>query len=124
MKRKTNLYNEICKLDNIIFMTNMVCKNSKNKKKVNTFEKYKIEHIVNIKNRLDSKNYIPNNFNIFMISDPRVRIIMNQSLEDKIINHLVSHHVLNKVFENTFTDSMIATRRGKGISYGVKLLKK
>ena len=124
MKRKNNLYEEICDIDNIINMNNMVCRHSKNKKKVNIFEKKKIEHIVNIKNRLESRNYIPNNFNIFMISDPRVRIIMNQTLEDKIINHLVSYHILNKVFENTFTNAMIATRKGKGIRYGVDLLKK
>ena len=49
---------------------------------------------------------------------------MNQTLEDKIINHLVSYYILNEVFENTFTDSMIATRKGKGIRYGVDLLKK
>ena len=124
MKRVNNIYKDICDLNNIINMTNIVCKNSKNKKKVNNFEKYKCEHIVNIKNRLESRNYIPNDYNIFMISDPKVRIIMNQSLEDKIINHLVSYYILNKVFENTFTDSMIATRKGKGISYGVRLLKK
>ena len=119
-----NLYDEICKLENIISMTNMVCKHSKNKKKVNNFEKYKIEHIVSIKNKLDSKNYVPGSFNIFMISDPKVRIIMNQSIEDKIINHLVSYYILNKVFENTFTESMIATRKGRGIRYGVELLRK
>lgn len=124
MKRLNNIYQDICNLDNIINMTNMVLKNSKNKKKVNNFEKYKMEHIINIKNRLESKNYIPDKFSIFMISDPKVRIIMNQTLEDKIINHLVSYHFLNKAFENTFTNSMIATRKGKGIAYGVNLLKK
>ena len=115
MKRVNNIYNNICDLNNIIDMTNMVCKNTKNKKKVNNFEKKKIEHIVNIKNKLDSKNYISSNFNIFMINDPKVKII---------INHLISYYILNEVFENTFTDSMIATRKGKGIRYGVDLLKK
>lgn len=41
MKRTSNLYNKITKLDVIIEMTNRVCKNVKNKSKVDKFETYK-----------------------------------------------------------------------------------
>lgn len=124
MKRKNNLYKNICDLNNIIEMTNTVCKTTKNKKKVEKFEAYKMEHIMNIKNRLDSKNIKIGKYNIFMINDPKTRIIMNQDIEDKIINHLVGKYILNNVFENKFTNSMIATRKKYGTSYGIKLLKK
>ena len=115
-----NLYN----LDNIIEMTNKVLKNTTNKKKVNKFENYKMEHIINIKNRLESRNFNFNNYKIFMITDPKYRIIMDMDLEDKIINHLVSKYILIETFENKYTDNMVATRIGKGTSYGIKLLKK
>ena len=124
MKRVNNLYRSICDLDNIIEMTNIVCKNTKNKKKVEKFETYKMEHIINIKNKLESKDFQFDKYNIFMISDPKVRIIMNQTIEDKIINHLVAKYILIKVFEPKFTNSMIATRKNYGISYGIKILKK
>ena len=48
MKRLNNLYEEACKLDNIVKMTNKVCTKVKNKEKVNKFETYKSEHILNI----------------------------------------------------------------------------
>ena len=124
MKRLNNLYQETYKLENIIKMTDKVLKNVKNKKKVNNFETYKMEHIINIKNRLESKNIKFNKYNIFMITDPKHRIVMAQDIEDKIINHLVAEYILVKTFETKYTDSQIATRIGKGTSYGIKLLKK
>ena len=124
MKKYNNLYKDICDLDNIINITNKVCKTVRNKKKVNNFETYKVEHICNIKNRLDNKNYNFDKYNIFMITDPKCRIVMAQNIEDKIINHLVAEYILVKVFDNKFTNYMCATRKGKGVLYGVNLLKK
>ena len=124
MKRLNNLYDDMCDLDNIIRMTDKVCSRVRNKKLVDRFETYKAEHIVNIKNRLDSRNVKFNRYNIFMITDPKCRIVMSLNIEDKIINHLVSEYILVKVFENKFTNNMVATRINKGTSYGIKLLKR
>ena len=47
MKRASNLYNKITKLDTIIQMTNKVCKNVRNKRIIDRFGTYKSEHIIN-----------------------------------------------------------------------------
>ncbi len=124
MKRLNNLYKETYDLGNIINMTNKVCCKVRNKNKVEKFELYKSEHIINIKNRLKNKNIILDKYNIFMITDPKCRIVMSQEIEDKIINHLVAEYILVKTFENKYPESMCATRIGKGTHYGIKLLKK
>ena len=124
MKRTNNLYKEVTNIDNIIKMTNKVCSRVKNRRKVNNFETYKMEHICNIKRKLDSRNLKYVKYNIFMIKDPKCRIVMAEEIEDKIINHLIAEYVLVKVFENKYTDSMCATRIGKGTLYGINLLKK
>ena len=67
MKRLNNLYEETCKLDNIIEMTNKVCTRVKNKEKVNKFENYKMEHIYNIYKRLSERNTNVGKYNIFMM---------------------------------------------------------
>lgn len=41
MKRKNNLYSNIYKFENILSCFNEVCKNTKNKNRVNEFKKYK-----------------------------------------------------------------------------------
>ena len=124
MKRLNNLYDNTYNLDNIMKMTDRVCTRVNNKEKVARFEIYKSEHIVNIYNRLKNRNFELGKYNIFMITDPKCRIVMAQEIEDKIVNHLISEYNLVKTFEPKFTNSMIATRVGKGTLYGVKLLKK
>ena len=124
MKRSNNLYKEACDFNNIVKMTNKICYTVKNKRKVNWFEIYKTEHLYNIKKRLDDRDLNVGKYNIFMITDPKCRIVMAQEIEDKIINHLIAEYVLVKVFEPRYTYSMCATRVGKGTLYGVKLLKK
>ena len=124
MKRVGNLYNTVTNIDNIIKMTNKILSKTRNKKKVEIFEKHKMEHICNIKRRLDNRDFSFGKYNIFMIKDPKVRIVMALELEDKIINHLIAEYILVKVFEPKYTDNICATRIGKGTSYGIKLLKK
>ena len=123
MKRLNNLYKEVCKLDNIVKMTNKVCTRVRNKNKVDKFETYKIEHIFSIYKRLNERNLDVGKYNIFMITDPKCRIVMAQNIEDKIINHLIADYILVKTFENKYTPFMCATRIGKGTLYGVRLLK-
>lgn len=124
MKRFNNLYNSVTDIDNIIEMTNKILSRTRNKKKVEIFEQHKIEHICNIKKRLDNREFRFSKYNIFMISDPKARIVMAEELEDKIINHLIAEYVLVKVFEKKYTDNICATRVGKGTAYALKLLRK
>lgn len=124
MKRLNNLYNDACKFENIVKMTNKVCIRVKNKEKVNKFENYKAEHIFNIYKRLNENNLNIGKYNIFMITDPKCRIVMAQEIEDKIINHLIAEYVLVKTFESKYGSSMCATRIGKGTLYGIQMLKK
>ena len=124
MKRISNIYKDVCDIDNIIHMTDMVLSKIRNKNKKEEFILHKIEHIANIKERLESKNIEFNEYNIFLITDPKCRIILSQNIEDKIINHLIAKHILIRTFESKFIDSMCATRLGRGTSYAIKLMKK
>lgn len=125
MKRVNNIYNKITSLPNIIDMyDNKVRINTKNKGKIEKFEDYYTENIIHIKNILDNKQYDGGKYNLFVIKEPKVRIIMSQNIGDKIINHLVSKYFLVDIFDKTLINGNISTRIGKGSHYGIKLLKK
>ena len=72
--------------------------NIKNKEKIERFEDYFSINIINIKNIISNNNYVPNKYHIFIIREPKIRVIMSQSIKDKIINHLVSYYFLEYVF--------------------------
>ena len=125
MKRVNKIYNDITSLENIMNMYDTKVKpNTKNKIKIEKFDDYYTENIMSIKNILDNKVYDGGKYNLFVIKDPKVRLIMSQNIGDKIINHLVSHYFLVKYFDKSLINENVSTRVDKGLHYGMKLLKK
>ena len=125
MKQVNSIYDNIVDTQKIMKMYDKRIRiNTKNKTKLLRFEYNYVSNIVYIKNILEDRKYIPGKYNIFIIKEPKLRLIMSQNIIDKIINHLVSEYLLVEVFDKTLIDSNIATRKNKGTDYGVKLLKK
>ena len=124
MKRIDNLYTKIVDIKEIQNMYDKRIKiNTKNKLKLEKFENNYVSNIIYIKNILKDKNYIPGRYNIFLVKEPKLRLVMSQNIIDKVINHMVSEYFLVDVFENSFIEENIATRKNKGTHYGIKLLK-
>lgn len=125
MKRINHIYNKINDIDIIMNMYDkVVSKNTKNKRKIEKFNDYYSCNIINIKNIIQSKNYIPGKYNIFFIYEPKLRIIMSQNIKDKLINHLVAKYFLVDTLDKTFIETNIATRINKGTHYGLMTTKK
>ena len=121
MKRKGNLYQEIYKFENILNAFNEDCKNTKNKKKVANFKEYKCIYVSRIHNVLKTKTYIPGPYNVFTIYEPKERRIVSQSMQDKVINHLVARHILYPAILPCLLDVNVASRKGLGTSEGIRL---
>ena len=125
MKRVNDLYDKINNIDVIMKMyDDVVSKTTKNKRKIMKFDDYYSCNIENIKKIINNNNYYPNRYNIFFIREPKLRIIMSQSIKDKVINHLVAQYFLIDVFDKTLIKENCATRIGKGTHYALKLFKK
>ena len=124
MKRINNTYKDIIDLKKIQYIYNKRVKiNTKNKAKLEKFENNYVSNMIYIKNILESKNYNPGRYNLFIINEPKIRLIMSQNIIDKIINHVVTEYFLIKYFDKSLISENIATRKGKGTHYGIKLLK-
>ena len=124
MRRVGNLYHRITDIKNIKYIYDKKVRlNTKNKVAIERFDEYYASNIARIKYILDNKLYKPGKYNIFLIKEPKVRLIMSQCITDKIINHLVSIYILESVFDRLLIDNNIATRVGKGTHYGINKLK-
>lgn len=123
MKRKNNLYQEICKMENIISAFDEVCKNVKNKSKVQNYKQYKCIYISRIYNILNSKTYEVGKYNVFTIYDPKQRRIVSQNIQDKVINHLVARHILYPSIMPCLIDQNVASRKGMGTHKGLEYAK-
>ncbi len=117
MKRKSNLYNEIVSYDRALEMFNIIKNNYKRKDNLYLFSKYLNCYLIEIVNLLKDNKYVWGKYHIFLINDPKYRIIMAESLPDKIVNHLVCKYILLPVIEPCLIDTNVATRENRGSSY-------
>lgn len=122
MKRKGNLYNDIYKYENIISAYNEVCKNTKNKRKVEVLKQYKSVYISRIYNILKTKQYIVGPYNKFIIYEPKKREIVSQNVQDKIINHLVARYILYPAIIPSLISANVASRKDYGTKEGLRLV--
>lgn len=117
MKRKSSLYKDILEYENILETAYDVLKKNRNKLNSLEFRKNLNTNLMEIKNELSSNNYNFSKYKIFMIKDPKYRIIMSETISDKIVNHLVSRYILLPSIEKCNIDTNVATRIGKGSGY-------
>ena len=121
MKRKNDLYKNICKIENIFSEYNEVCKNTKNKRKVSNLKEYKAIYISRIYNILNSRSYVVGPYNVFTIYEPKERRIASQGVQDKIINHLVARFILYPALMPCLINENVASRPGLGTKKGYEL---
>ena len=112
MRRVDNIYREQIKV------------NTKNKRKIEVFESNYASNLCYIKEVLEQRKYITGKYNIFLIKEPKLRIIMSQNIIDKLINHVISKYFLVDIFERSLINENVATRIDKGTREGIKLVKK
>ena len=124
MKRKTNLYQEICKLENIEKVFNEVCRNTRNKRKVEQYKEFKCANIYDVYKTLNNKEYKAGKYNIFEIYEPKKRRIVSQEMKDKVVNHLVARYILYPALLPCLIDANVASRKNMGTSKGIELANK
>lgn len=102
---------------------NEVRKNIKNKKKILVFERNKIEYLIDIKKVLENNLYDGGKYNVFLVFKPKIRVVMSQSIYDKVINHYVARFILIPKLSKYLNNRNCATRKEMGTSYAIELLK-
>lgn len=100
-----------------------ISKGVKNKRKLYDFELNKMEYVNDIINMLNTKRVGHNRYNIFLIYEPKCRLVMSLPVKDKIINHFVSRNILEKNLTKYLVNRNVATRKDMGNDYAIKLVK-
>ena len=116
-------FNDIVTDKNINEAYRIIRKNTIHRKKLTVFEMYYLSNIFNIKNNLYNNTYTHQSYNIFLVQEPKYRIIMSEKLYDKIINHLISKFVLKPCIDKILISSNVATRENKGSKAAIDYMK-
>ena len=124
-KKKVKLkYDDLVDVNKIQNVYHTIKINTKHKDKIVKFELFLTANFINILDILQNRNYVHSKYNIFLITKPKARVIMSESITDKIINHLVSKYCLEPIIEPILIDMNVATRKDKGSKLGIFYMKK
>ncbi len=121
-RRNKGIYYENLTIDNLYKSYNIVKRTCKNKSEIYKFSLNLSTNINYIYKCLYNKNYRFNKYRIFMIFEPKARLVMSSTVSDKIVNHFITNYYLLPLLEGSLINSNVATRKGKGTSYSDKLL--
>ena len=78
------------------------------------FSFFLYSNLTDILNSLKDDTYNFSKYNIFIINDPKFRIIMSDQMNDKIVNHLIAYKILIPALSPYLIEQNVATRKGYG----------
>ena len=114
MKRKNDLYENMISYNNILSVYKKIKNSTKNKKEVYNYELNLNQNLLDTLFSLSKSTYVFSKYNIFLIREPKYRLIMSESFPDKVVNHLFSKYVLSYALQSTLINYNVATRTDKG----------
>lgn len=93
-KSINNIYDKMVTYENVLNTWNIVKKTCNDRDSVYRFHFNKMTNVENIYRIIKEKKYTPFKYSLFMIFEPKPRLVMNQSIFDKVVNHFVSNYYL------------------------------
>ena len=114
MKRKNFDLSEIFTYNNLYDAYKSVCKSCRSKYKKTNFSFFLYSNLFEILFKLKTNTYKFSKYNIFLIKDPKYRIIMSDQMSDKIVNHLIAYKILIPALEKSLISQNVATRKNMG----------
>lgn len=117
-------YEDILSIEKIKEMYVNIRSNTCHKEKLVRFELAFTSNVIRILLMLKKRQYKHSDYNVFLISEPKYRIIMSEIMPDKIVNHLLSHYVLIPSLDKKLIDMNVATRKNRGTKMGMYYFKK
>lgn len=116
-------YDDVITLDHIKDAYQVIRKNTEHRDKLFRFELFYFTNLYSIEMILRNRTYHHGEYNLFLIREPKYRLIMSEGLSDKIVNHLVSKYVLQPIIFPMLISSNVATRKGKGSKAAIDYFK-
>lgn len=124
MKRKGNLYQQICSVDNLRLAAAIAQKGKRKQPGVIEFNKNAEENILKLHEMLINKTFKTSPYKTFTIYEPKERIISCLPFfPDRIVHHAVMN-ILEPIFVSTFTGDTYSCIKKRGIHAASGKLKK
>ena len=114
MKRKGNLYKEICSTENLDIAEQNARRGKANKKSVRDFNAEREKNIDALRERLETRTFRTSEYRSFTVYEPKKREIDALPHSDNVVDHAIIQ-VLGPIWRSTFTSDTYACIKGRGL---------
>ncbi|MEK6893195.1 MAG: reverse transcriptase domain-containing protein [Nanoarchaeota archaeon] len=119
LKTYNNLYGKIISFENLVLAWKRARKGKTKKFYVIKFEENLKENLMQLHTELKNKTYQPKPLVIFILRDPKTRVISKSDFRDRIVHHAVCN-IIEPIFDKTFIYDSCANRIGRGNLFALK----
>jgi len=119
MKTCSNLYEEICSMNNLANAWRNARMGKTKKDYVIEFEKNTRQNLLDLRNLLLTQTYSPKPLKTFILRDPKTRKISKSAFIDRIVHHALVR-IIEPIFDKAFICDSCANRIGKGTLFALK----
>ncbi len=123
MKTYKNLYGKICSLDNLRSAFKKAKKGKPQMGYVKEFEAGLETNLLRLKHGLEDRAYEPEPLRLFVVRDPKTRLISAPHFRDRVVHHALCN-IIEPIFDKTFIHDSYASRKGKGTHAALRRLDK
>jgi RNA-directed DNA polymerase len=114
MKRKNNLYQQICSIENLMLADTIARRGKLNKPDIMEWDKNRVKNIKVLQEELIAKTYLTSEYSVFTIFERKERIIYKLPYRDRVVHHAVMN-ILESIFVATFTADTYSCIKKRGI---------
>jgi len=123
--RKTRrIYEKSLTYEKVYRAWDTVSHTCKNRRGVFEFGLFAHVRVARILKTLERRDYWPDKYRCFMIFEPKARLVMSQSIKDKVVNHFVANEYLIPILDQTLIDTNVATRKNMGAKAAHKMMRR
>lgn len=123
MKRIGFLFEKIINKENLYKASKNAQKDKKNYKEVITWNKNLDNNILKLYNSLLDENYKVSNYLVFIIKEPKERVISKLPFKDRVVHHAILN-ILEPIFKRSFISQTYSCIKQRGIHKCLYLIKK
>ena len=123
MKRIGNIYDSICEIKNLYLAYNKAKQGKSKTYGVLIFEKNLEENMKQIQTELIKESYQTSEYSVFMIYEPKERIVYRLPFRDRIVHHAIMN-ILEPIWTSIFVSNTYSCIKGRGIHGVLKHLKR
>lgn len=116
-------YDQLCSFQLLYEAYRATRKGKRDRYATAQYEACALERTEQLAHALSTKTYVPSNFEVFEVWEPKHRVVQAPAFVDKVVQHAIVDNYLYDAIVKGFIYDNYASQKGRGVHFGLNRLK-